>query len=116
MDTVVIELLKLGWQGAVVALVLLIGRAAAPALASVLPAWVGARGKREDRLMEALEAATRVMAETVAALQCLRGEVVEIRRDQGDLRADVAHIAHELDLPRPRRRRGGFKMEVDGGS
>jgi hypothetical protein len=102
MDPVVTELLKYGSTGAVIAVVLLLGRALGPALATVLPAWASTRARREDLLMEALQGATRVMAETVSVLQSLRAEVATVRRDQAELRSDVEHIAEQLDLPRPR--------------
>lgn len=102
MDPVVTELLKYGSTGAVIAVVFLLGRELGPALAAVLPAWASTRARREDLLMEALQGATRVMAETVSVLQSLRAEVATVRRDQAELRSDVEHIAEQLDLPRPR--------------
>lgn len=102
MDPVVNELLKYGSTGAVIAVVFLLGRALGPALTAVLPAWASARARREDLLMEALQAATKVMSETVTVLQSLRAEVATVRRDQAELRSDVEHIAEQLELPRPR--------------
>jgi hypothetical protein len=86
----------------VIAAVFLLGRALGPSLSAVLPAWASSRQKREDLLMEALQGATRVMAETVSVLQSLRAEVAMVHRDQAELRSDVEHIAEQLDLPRPR--------------
>lgn len=102
MEPIVAELLKYGSTGAVIAVVLLLGRALGPPLAQVLPAWASTRARREDLLMDALQGATRVMSETVSVLQSLRAEVATVRRDQAELRSDVEHIAEQLDLPRPR--------------
>jgi predicted RecB family endonuclease len=104
MDPIIFELLKWGWQGVVIAAILLLSRALGPALNGLLPAWLSARTRREDLLIEALRQSTQVMAETVAALQALRAEVSLIRGDQAELRVDVSHIADDLDLPRPRRK------------
>lgn len=102
MEPIVEELLKYGSTGAMIAVVFLLARALAPALATVVPAWASVRTKREDLLMEALQGATKVMSETVSVLQTLRAEVATVRRDQAELRSDVEHIAEQLDLPRPR--------------
>ena len=105
MDPVMGELLKWGWQGVVVAVVVLVVKAFGPPVAALLPAWASAHRRREDQLMEALRAATAVMTEIVSVLQSLRAEVREVREDQAELRIDVEHIAQKLDMPRPRTRR-----------
>ena len=105
MDVVVSELLKMGGAGLVAAVLLLAGRAVAPSIAGLLPAFVSARVQREERLIAALEASTKVMAETVATLQSLRSEVGDIRDAYGDLRVDVGLIAERLDMPRRVRER-----------
>ena len=105
MDPVVEGLFRYGWQGVVVAAVVLLAKAVGPPVASLLPAWASARTKREALLMEALTEATKVMTETVGVLQSLRGEVSAVRKDQAELRSDVEHIAEQLDLPRPRTRK-----------
>ncbi len=105
MEPVVEELVRYGWQGVVIAIVLLLARAVAPSVSALLPAWLRTRQKREDLLMEALTQATKVMTETVSVLQTLRGEVAAVRKDQAELRSDVEHIAEQLDLPRPRTRK-----------
>jgi hypothetical protein len=102
-DPVIEQLLRYGWQGVVIAIVVLLAKAFAPAIGRALPAWASARSKREDLLLEALRQATRVMAEMVAALQSLRVEVGQIRADQGQLRSDVELIADRLDMPRLKR-------------
>ena len=99
------ELLQYGTPGVIAYGLYLFGRLIAPALRQYLPAWTSARNQREDLLMEALRSATAVMTETVSVLQSLRREVVMVRTDQTELRSDVEHIATQLDLPRPRRRR-----------
>ncbi len=105
MDPVVEELARYGWQGVVVAVVVLLAKAVGPLMASLVPAWTSARAQREELLLEALSQATRVMTETVSVLQSLRGEVSAVRKDQAELRSDVEHIAEQLDLPRPRVRK-----------
>jgi hypothetical protein len=102
MDQTIVELLRYGWQGVVIAVVLLLVRMAGPALATVLPAWTTARSKREDQLMSALHTATAVMTEMVSVLQSLRAEIGAVRMDQVELRSDVEHIAEQLAMPRPR--------------
>ena len=89
----------------VIAIMVLLARAAAPSVSSLLPAWLRTRQKREDLLMEALMQATKVMTETVSVLQSLRGEVAAVRKDQAELRSDMEHIAEQLDLPRLRTRK-----------
>jgi hypothetical protein len=105
MDVVVSELLKMGGAGVIAAVLLLVGRAVAPSIAGLLPAFVSARAQREERLIAALEASTKVMAETVTTLQSLRSEVGDIRDAYGDLRVDVGLIAERLDMPRRGRER-----------
>ena len=105
MDPLVDELVRYGWQGVVVATVVLLTKALGPPVASLVPAWTSARAQREELLMEALTQATKVMTETVSVLQSLRGEVSAVRKDQAELRSDVEHIAEQLDLPRPRVRK-----------
>lgn len=106
MDQPIIELVRYGWQGVVIAVVLLLARMVGPSLATVLPAWTTARSKREDQLMNALHTATAVMTEMVSVLQSLRAEIGTVRSDQVELRSDVEHIADQLALPRPRRGKG----------
>ncbi len=113
MDVVVSDLLKMGGAGLVAAVLLLVGRALAPSIAGLLPAFVSARAQREERLIAALEASTKVMAETVATLQSLRSEVGDIRDAYGDLRVDVGLIAERLDMPRRGRK---AKEAADGAS
>ena len=103
MDQTIIELLRYGWQGVVIAVVLLLARLLGPSLVTMLPAWTTARSKREDQLMDALRAGTTVMTEMVSVLQSLRSEIGTVRVDQIELRSDVEHIAEQLALPRPRR-------------
>lgn len=103
MDPMIEQLLRYGWQGVVIAVVLLLAQAFGPGLSKALPVWATARTKREDLLMDALRQATQVMAEMVAALQSLRVEVGQIRADQGQLRSDVEHIVDRLDMPRLKR-------------
>src|ERR671933_1389270 len=105
MDAIVGELLKMGGAGVIAAVLLLVGRALAPSIAGLLPAFVAARAQREERLIAALEASTKVMAETVTTLQWLRSEVGDIRDAYGDLRVDVGLIAERLDMPRRTRER-----------
>ena len=99
------ELLKYGTPGVIAYGLYLFGRMVAPVLRHYLPAWVSAQNQREDLLMDALRAATTVMTEMVSVLQSLRREVVMVRADQAELRSDVEHIAEQLELPRPRRKR-----------
>ncbi len=103
MDQTIVELLRYGWQGVVIAVVLLLARLLGPILATMLPAWTTARSKREDQLMDALRTGTAVMTEMVSVLQSLRSEISTVRVDQIELRSDVEHIAEQLALPRPRR-------------
>ncbi len=106
MDQTIVELLRYGWQGVVIAVVLLVARMVGPSLATMLPAWTTARAKREDQLLSALHTATAVMTETVSVLQSLRAEIGAVRADQVELRSDIEHIAEQLALPRPRRGAG----------
>src|SRR5919202_4277999 len=111
MDAIVGELLKMGGASVIAAVLLLVGRALAPSIAGLLPAFVAARAEREERLIAALEASTKVMAETATTLQSLRSEVGDIRDAYGDLRVDVGLIAERLDMPR-RAREGRFTTET----
>ncbi len=95
-------LLRYGWQGVVIAVVMILARVVGPELSKLLPAWMSASAKREDQLLEALRAATGVMVEIVSELRSLRVEVGAVRSDQYELRSDVEYIADQLKLPRPR--------------
>ncbi len=113
MDVVVVELLRYGWSGVVIVVVMLGLNAIGPILARAAPAWASSHRRREDQLLEALRAATACMTEIAIELRSVRGDVAAVRRDQVELRSDMEHIAERLQLPRPRQRKEK-KMEEGG--
>ena len=105
MDEVMRELVRYGWQGVVVAIMLGLARLAWPAVVAVLPNWVTARRAREDRLLRALQGSTKAMAETTAAMEAVRQELVRLSRESSATHDDVCFIAEKLELGRGRRPR-----------
>ena len=105
MDEVMRELLRYGWQGLVVAVVLGLARLAWPALVALLPPWMTARRAREDRLLRALQGSTKAMAEGTAADEAVRQELARLSRQSDAVHDDVRFIAEQLELGRGRRRR-----------
>ncbi len=105
MDEVMRELVRYGWQGVVVAVMLGLARLAWPVVVAVLPKWVTARRAREDRLLRALQGSTKAMAENTAAVEAVRQELVRLSRESSATREDVCFIAEKLELGRGRRPR-----------
>ena len=99
------ELVRYGWQGVVVAVMLGLARLAWPAVVAVLPKWVTARRAREDRLLRALQGSTKAMAENTAAIEAVRQELERLSRASGATHDDVRFIAEQLELGRGRRPR-----------
>ena len=114
MDEVIRELLRYGWQGLVVAVVLGLGRLAWPTLIALRPKWVTARRAREDRLLRDLQNSTKAMTEAAAAAEAVRRELARLSRESSATREDVRFIAEPLALGRGRRPRVSRK-ELEAG-
>ena len=113
-DEVIRELLRYGWQGLVVAVVLGLGRLAWPILVALLPQWETARRAREDRLLRALQSSTKAMTEAAAAAEAVRQELARLSRESSATREDVRFITEQLELGRGRRPRVSRK-ELEAG-
>ncbi len=105
MDALIPELLRYGWQGLVVAIMLGLARLIWPAVAGMLPKWLTARRMREDRLLKALQTATQALTEAAAASEAVRQELARLGQKTDEMGAHVHYIAAQLELGRPPRHR-----------
>jgi len=113
-DEVIRELLRYGWQGLVVAVVLGLARLTWPLLATLLPKWLTARRAREDRLLRALQGSTKAMAEATAAAEAVQQELARLGRESNATHEDVRFIAEQLELGRGRRQRVALEETETG--
>ncbi len=105
MDPIIQELLRYGWQGLVVAVVLGLARLIWPVLTAVLPTWLSSRRAREEKLLKALQSATKAIVEATAAAEATRQELARLTRCTEDAQADLSFIAAQLEIERPRKMR-----------
>lgn len=77
-----------------------------------IPAWFRsrreadeARRRREDRIVDVLEANNRVMAELSATLRGMSGKLDDVCVEMSEIQEDMAGLYERIQAPRPSRSR-----------
>lgn len=97
MDQIIQELLRYGWQGLVVAIVLGLARLIWPALVALLPQWFKARRAREDRWFRALQNSTKAMTEATAVCEAVKHELARLAQLSLETHGGMQDMARLLE-------------------